>query len=101
MLSDITYPVRTPEEVTIYLEDEDIPGDFEKIAILNASGATQWSTLNQMYRALKNKAALIGANGILVLKVNEPSAGAKIAAEMSKTVTFRKAEMLAILVFSE
>lgn len=98
MLSSKTYPALTPEEVTIYLDQDDIPGEFERVAILNATGSTGWSNERQMYKALRKRAAKVGANGILHAELDEPSTGAKIAGAVFGTGSNRKAEMIAIYV---
>jgi len=98
MLSSQKFAPLTPEEVTIYMEEEDIPGEFQKIAILNATGSTSMTDERQMYEALKKRAATIGANGILFQPIEEPSAGAKIAGAFLGTGSNRKAEMIAIYV---
>lgn len=98
MLSSKKFAPLTPEEVTIYLAEEDIPGEFEKVALLNASGSTSYTNESQMYNALKKRAAKIGCNGILHQVIKEPSQGAKIAGALFGTGTERKAEMIAIYV---
>lgn len=98
MLSSKNYPELTPEEVTIYLEESDIPAEFEKLALLNATGSTAHTNEQQMYEAMKKRAAKIGANGILFQPIDEPGQGAKIAGALLGTGTNRKAEMVAIYV---
>lgn len=98
MLSPKTYPELTPEEVTIYLSEEDIPGTWEKVAIINATGSTGYTNQQQMYEAVRKRAAQIGANGVLFAEIEEPSAGAKVAGAFLGTGTSRNAEMIAIYV---
>jgi hypothetical protein len=98
MLSSKKYPPLTPEEVVIYLDERDIPGEFERVAILNATGNTGSTSESQMYEALRKRAAAIGANGILFTRVEEPSTGAKIAGAVFGVGTNRRAEMVAIYV---
>jgi hypothetical protein len=101
MLSSKKYPPITPEEVIIYLDEDDIPGEFERVAILNASGNTGSTTERQMHEALRKRAAVIGANGILYREVQEPSTGAKVAGAVFGVGTNRRAEMVAIYVFPQ
>lgn len=98
MLSGKTYSELSPEEVTIYLSEDDIPGEFERVAILNARGSTSMTNEQQMYKALRKRAAKIGANGILHAELDEPGTGAQIAGAVFGTGTSRKAEMVAIYV---
>ena len=101
MLSSKTYAPLEPEQVTIYLSEDDIPGRFERVAIINAKGSTSYTNQNQMYEAVRKKAAEVGANGVLFAEVDEPSAGAKIAGAFLGTGSNRNAEMAAIYVFVE
>lgn len=56
----------TPEQVRLYLEP---PGDFEVIALVNASSDSGWTeqgSLDYALEELKNQAAKLGANGVLI-----------------------------------
>lgn len=98
MLSSKTFPPLTPEEVTIYLSEDDIPGEYERIAIINARGDSGMTNERQLYEAVRKRAAKIGANGVLHAVIEEPGSGAKVAAAVFGTSTSRKAEMIAIFV---
>ena len=101
MLSSKSYPPIDPSEVTIYLSEDDIEGDYEKIAIINARGSASYTSESQMYEAVRKKAAEMGANGILHAKLEEPSSGAKVAAAFVGVDTTRRGEMIAIYVYDE
>lgn len=98
MLSSKSYPPLDPEDVTIYLSEGDIEGDYEKIALINAKGSASYTSESQMYNAVRKKAAEMGANGVLHAKLDEPSSGAKVAAAFLGGDTTRKGEMVAIFV---
>lgn len=98
MLSSKTFPALTPEEVTIYLSEEDIPGEYERIAIINATGDTNYTNQAQLYEAVRKRAASIGANGVLHAVIEEAGTGAQVAAAVLGTTTNRRAEMIAIFV---
>jgi len=98
MLSGKTYPALNPEDVTIYLSENDIDGDYEKIALINAKGSASYTSESQMYAAVRKKAAEMGANGILHAELDEPSSGAKVAAAFLGGDTTRRGEMIAIFV---
>jgi hypothetical protein len=101
MLASRTYPPLTPEEVTIYLTEDDIPGDFERIAILNSKGSTNMTNEQQLMRSVRQEAARIGANGVLYARPTEPSAGVQVAAAIFGVGTNRRSEMVAIFVHTE
>ncbi|KHT57938.1 hypothetical protein RJ45_26145 [Photobacterium gaetbulicola] len=59
-------PPIDPSEVRLYLE---VPKNYEPIAIVNASsdaGFTEQGSVNYAVQELKNQAAKIGANGIIL-----------------------------------
>ena len=98
MLSSKTFPPLTPEEVTIYLSEDDIPGEYERIAIINAKGDSGMTNEKQMYEAVRKRAATVGANGVLHAVIDEPGSGAKVAAAVFGVSANRRAEMVAIFV---
>lgn len=100
-LSNKQYDPVSPDQVVIYLDETDIPGEFEKLAIINAKGESSWTDEKQMYERARKDAAKIGANGILVEQVKEPSAGAKIAGAFLGTGSQRTGTMIAIRVLSQ
>lgn len=87
-----------PDSVRIYLDENDIPGPYEKLALIQASGATSWTTTDQMFDRVREEAAAVGANGVLVEGVDEPSAGAKVAGAFLGTGTQRTGRMIVIRV---
>lgn len=98
MLSNKQYSPITPEEVTIYLDFDDIQGEFEKVAIISVSGDADWTSVSQMFKAARKRAAKIGANGILYSRFDEPGTLAQVAATIVGTGTTRRGEMVAIFV---
>lgn len=99
LLSNQTYPKIHPDDVVIYLSEDDVEAEFQKIAILYAEANSNWSSPSKMLKALRKEAAKIGANGILYQSITEPSAEAKIAATLLDAEAERHAEMIAIRVF--
>lgn len=68
-----TRPATTPESVKIYAEP---PKQYERIAILNTEGVgTGQHQANQdlAIAELKNQAAKVGANGVLLTNINNHS----------------------------
>ena len=98
MLSQDQHPPLTPAEVTIYLSEEDVPRKFDKIALMHSAGESTWTNESMMLEALRNKAAKLGANGVLVPQIKEASNGAKVAAAFLGTTTNRRGEAVAIWV---
>lgn len=100
-LSANDYPPLDPNEVTIYLSEDDVPGDYEKVGIINLSGNYQFTNQEKMYEKARKEAAKIGANGVVVEEIREPGTGAKVASALVGVGGDRTGEMLAIFVFSD
>jgi len=61
----------TPEQVTIYLEP---PAEFEAVGLVNASSDAGWTeqgSVNYAIQELKEQAAKLGANGVLLVSSGE------------------------------
>ena len=92
------YPPTTAEQITIYLIEDDVPGDYEKLAIINLKGDYNTTDEEMMYKKARKEAAKYGANGILVYQVEDPGTGAKVADALLGTGATRKGRMIAIRV---
>lgn len=97
-LSGKQYPPVHEDEVTIYLRAEDVPREYEKVAIIYAKGDYATTDEAQMFKAVRKKAAKLGANGVLLEEVTEPSTGAKVAQAFLGTGANRRGELVAIYV---
>ena len=61
----------TPEQVTIYLEP---PAEFEVVGLVNASSDAGWTeqgSVDYAIQELKEQAAKLGANGVLLVSTGE------------------------------
>lgn len=95
-------PLRPPspeDKVVIYRTAERVPGKYEEIALINASGESSYTDEEQMFKAMRKKAAELGANALILDAVNEPGAGAKVAAAIFGVGANRKGKAIAIYVF--
>lgn len=91
-------PALTPEQVVLYRTAAQVPGRYEEIALLHSSGDASFSDEAMMYQSMRKKAASLGANGVILDAMTEPSAGAKVAAAIFWVPTERKGKALAIYV---
>ena len=87
------------QDVVIYLSEADIPADWKPIAIIHAQGEAQLTTESKMLRKSRERAAELGANGLLIEEIKEPSAAAQIAGEVLGTGSTRRGRVVAIRVF--
>ena len=85
-----------PNGVKIFTDTAQIGGPYVAVALLNSTGESNWTNEDQMLASQRNKAAELGANGILFTGIQEASAGAKVAAAFLGTGTQRKGHATAI-----
>ncbi len=101
LLDGTTYPPVNEDNVVIYLHEDDIPGEWKPIAIIHAQGEAQWTRESQMLRKARKRAGELGANGLMVEDIDEPSAVAQVAGEWLGTGSTRRGRLIAIRVFNE
>ena len=89
------------DQVVVYRTADQVPGDYEEIALLNAEGSTTWTNEANMIEAMKNKAGQYGANGIILDAISEPSSGAKVAGAFLGVSVDRKGKAVAIYVHAK
>ena len=92
-------PKLLPEQVALYRVASQVPGQYEEVALLNSAGDSGFTDEAKMFISMKKKAAEIGANGVILDAVSEPSAGAKVAAAIFGVSAQRKGKAIAIYVF--
>ncbi len=97
-----------PAAVKLYTDRDRVKTEYREVALLNSSGLTRYSDEDELMESMRKKAASIGANGIILSGISEPSAATKVAAEVSNVVTKgggispeRKGRALAIFVPSD
>ncbi len=95
----VSRPPVPAAEVAVYRTADQVPGKYEEIALLNAKGDSTWSSEAGMFKQMKKKAGLLGANAIILDAVSEPSAGAKIAGAIFGVGAERKGKAIAIFLF--
>lgn len=70
--------------------------DYVRVAIIEATGSGEFTSQTGMLEAMRKKAGSLGANAILLPAIQEPGAGAKVAAAVLGTGTQRKGNVIAI-----
>jgi hypothetical protein len=83
-------PAISPAQVKLYLTP---PRKFEQVALLESSSKSSWAVSDQgktdvVIQRLKEEAAKIGANGILLSGVGSQSAGSVGAASLNGNTAF-------------
>lgn len=88
----------TPDKVTIYSE---LPPDYEVIGIVSASSAAtgvKQKDLNYAIQELKNQAAKIGANGIIIESIGTSTGGGIVVYNLLLPVESQNVSAKAIFV---
>ena len=91
------FPKVAPAEVIIFTSAEELDTlNYQRVAIIEASGSGEWTNQSQMLEAMRKKAGDLGANAVLLPQIKEPGAGAKVAAAVFGTGTQRKGNAVAL-----
>lgn len=98
--SGAIHPPLSPDRVAIYRTSEQVGARYEEVAILSASGDHNYTNEEQMYASMRKKAGALGANGVILESVTEPTTGAKVAQAFLGTSANRKGKAIAIYVHS-
>ncbi len=94
------FPI-SPDKVVLYTTAEKVPGRYEEIAFLNTRADSIWRSEAAMLSSIRDEAAKLGANGVILDATSEPSTGAKVASFFlfGFDVAGRKNKAVAIYVF--
>jgi hypothetical protein len=87
--------------IKLYTTPDRVGRPYREVAVLNAKGESNWSDEGDMIESMRGKAADVGANGIILNKIDEPSALTKVIGQVAKTGSQRKGAALAIYVPSD
>ncbi len=90
-----------PDAVKIFSSPSKVLAEYQEVALLNSTGNTGFTSEAGMMKSMRQKAAEVGANGIIMGNIDEPSTGAKIAGAIFGTGAERKGKSVAILIPSD
>ena len=94
-------PKISADAVRVYRTADQVPGRYEEVALLNSEDGIALSTQAQMVDGMKEKAASLGANAIILESISEPSAEARVLAVKNKTPAERTGKAVAIYVLPD
>ena len=97
----VARPLVPPDQVMIYRTADQVPGKYEEIALITAKGSSGWTNEEMMFRKMRERAGKLGANGVILEALSEPSAGAKIAGAFLGLPAERQGKVIAIFVFEK
>lgn len=83
--------------IAVYNSRADVPYDYYELAWIEATGNSVWTTDNQLQTQIRNGAAKVGANAVVINPVEQAKSTVKILGEAvgAKSAT-QKASALAI-----
>ena len=84
------------ESVYVYLANDTIPNECERVAILHASGEQDWTDEGDLIDELRSEAGKLGANALHILTMEDAGTGEQIVAAPLDTEADRDAEALAL-----
>jgi hypothetical protein len=87
-----------PLGVRIYTAPDRVASGYREVALLNSTADVTYSDEGDLFDSMREEAARVGANGIIVGGIDEPNAITKVAADVAKTGAQRKGRALAIYV---
>ncbi len=87
-----------PDAVRLFTTPSKVPSAYREVALLHSKGEAGWSNEEQMMESMREKAAELGANGVILDNIDEPSALTKVIGTVAKTGTQRKGKALAIYI---
>ena len=83
-------------EVYIFLPDDDVPGDCERVALLFASGNQHFTDEGDLLNSLREEAGELGANAIDIQFMSEAGTVEIIAAAVLDAPLERDADAIAL-----
>jgi hypothetical protein len=83
--------------IAVYNSRADVPYDYYELAWIQAEGNSVWTTDNQLQTQIRNGAAKVGANAVIVNPVQQAKSTVKILGEaIGSSSATQKASALAI-----
>jgi hypothetical protein len=86
------------DAIRLYTSPDAVQQPYQQVALLNSSGEASWSNESGMIKSMRKKAAELGANGIILNFIDEPSALTKVVGAVAKTGTERKGRSMAVFI---
>jgi hypothetical protein len=85
------------QAIAVYNSRADVPYDYYELAWIEAEGNSVWTTDNQLQTQIRNGAAKVGANAVVINPVTQSKSTVKVLGEAvgTKSAT-QKASALAI-----
>ncbi len=93
----VSRPSTCAAAIAVYNSRADVPYDYYELAWIQATGNSVWTTDNQLQTQIRNGAAKVGANAVIVNPVTQSKSAVKILGEaVGANSATQKATALAI-----
>ncbi len=99
LVSPDKYAPVSEDQVRVFFSEDELKEkgyEYERVALLFAQAPAEWTSQSAVVKKLRKEAGKLGANGIILRPILEPSAGAKIANLLFDTPADRKGQAVAI-----
>lgn len=84
------------EGVVFYATKDKAPQNYKEVALLTSTASSDWTDQQKMLESMRDKAASIGATGVILSEIAEPGAGARIAGAVFGVTPERQGKAVAI-----
>jgi hypothetical protein len=86
------------QEVRVFLDESDVPWEFEEIALVHANADEEWTNEADLIEAIREEAAEIGAHAVILEWIYEPSGLERMAdaVVVHEDITRRRGRAIAI-----
>ena len=96
MLEGGPYAEQHPNDVRVYLHEDEVPGEYERIALVTARSDAAWSDETDLIRAMRKRAARLGADALIIGDIHDPTTLERVAEVLTDYEPQRRGRALAI-----
>lgn len=96
VLMDRSFAPVPQQDVYVFLLEDEIPEDCERVALLSASGEVDWTDESQMIDKMREEAGKLGANAIQLRSIEDPGTGERVVAALFDTEADRDGSSIAL-----
>lgn len=82
--------------VYVFLETDSIPSSCQRVALLHASGAQDYTNEGQMINKLRSEAGKLGANAVQLRGMEDAGTGERVVSALFGTQSDRDADAVAL-----
>lgn len=95
------YPPVNEYDVRVFLDEDDVPVEYEEIALVTAKSDASWADEADLIRAMRKRAARLGADALIVGDVRDPTTLERVAEVLTDYEAQRRGRGVAIRLLDE